>query len=85
MSVPSGVCTHHGIFYCSLPGGVRAHPGLFRAHAFETPASFEIVAKKPLDSAVVHVQANQKTSPLALSKNIDVTPSMHMRLHIGEQ
>ena len=37
-------CAHaYGNFYCPLPGGVRAHHGLFRARAFETPAIFHIV------------------------------------------
>ena len=40
--MPGGVRTHRDNFYCSLPGGVRAHHGLFRARAFETPATFRI-------------------------------------------
>ena len=60
---------------CSLPRGVRAHHGLFRARAFETPATFHIVAKSHW---IVQrfIQANQKTSPLPLLINIDVTSSI---------
>ena len=39
-------CAHaYSNFYCSLPCGVHAHHGLFRARAFETPITFHEVAK----------------------------------------
>ena len=43
--MPDGVRTHHVNFCCSLPGGVHGHHGLLRVCAFETPATFHIVAK----------------------------------------
>ena len=61
-SMPGGVLTHHGNLHCYLPGGVRAHHGLFRARTFETPATFHIPAKKPLDSAVVHSRKSKDQS-----------------------
>ena len=75
MSMPGGVPTHHGNFYCSLPIGVRAHHGLLRARAFETPATFHIVAKS-LWTVQWFIQTNQKTIPSPLLINIAVTPSI---------
>ena len=73
---------HHGNFYYSLPGGVPAHHGLFRARAFETLSTFHVVAKRHRTlSAVVHSN-NQKTSPSHLLMNTDVTPSVSI-LHVG--
>ena len=66
-SMPNGVRTHHGNVYCSLPGGVRAHHGLFKVRAFETPATFHIVAKNH-KTVQWFIQANQKI--------IDVTTSI---------
>ena len=47
-----------------MPGGVRANYGLFRARAFETFATFHIVAKKPLAGAVV-LSSKSKDQALA--------------------
>ena len=58
----TGVRTHHSNFYCSLPSSVHAHHGLFRACAFEIPATFHVVIKKPLDSAVVHSSKSKDQS-----------------------
>ena len=68
----------YGNFYFSLPGSVRAHHGLFRARAFETPATFHEVAKSYW---IVQwfIQANQKTSPSPLLINIAVTPSINIQ------
>ena len=61
--MPGGVRMHHGNFYCSLPSDVRAHHGLFRACAFEIPATFHIYSsKKPMDSAVVHSSKSKDQS-----------------------
>ena len=64
--------TYHGNLYCSLPGG------LFRAHAFETPATCNIHVAVTKSYCTVHwfIQANQKTSAKPLLVNIDVTPSI---------
>ena len=78
-SMPGGVCTDYGNFYCSLPGGVRAHHGLFRTRAFETPATFHKIAKSHW-TVQWFIQANQKTSPSPLLINIDVTLSIGNRL-----
>ena len=78
MSMPDGsVCMHHGNFYCSLPDGAHAHHGLFKARAFETPATFHIVAKSHW-TVQWCIQANQKTNrcPSHLLINTDVTPSI---------
>ena len=71
-------CVHaYGNFYCSLRGSVRAHHGLFRTRAFETPATFHKVAKSHWTEQWF-IQVNQKTSPSPLFINIAVTPSIGM-------
>ena len=75
MSMSGGVCTHQGNFYCSLPGGVRAHHGLFRARAFETPATFHIV-EKSLWTVQWVIQTNKKTNTSPLLINIAATLSI---------
>ena len=76
-AMPGVVRTHHGKcnFQCSLPGGVLMHHGLFRACAFETPATFHIVAKSHW-AVQWFIQPSQKTIPSPLLTNIDVTPSI---------
>ena len=78
-SVLGGVHKHHVNFSCSLPGGVGAHHGVFRARDFETPATFYVVAKSHW-TVQWFIQASQKTSPLPLLINIDVTPSIWMNI-----
>ena len=56
-SMPLAVVT-----YCSLPGDVRPHHGLFRTFAFETPAIFHIVAKSHW-TVQWFIHANQMISP----------------------
>ena len=75
-SMPGGVRTYHGNFYCSLPGVVCAQHGLYRARAFKIPATFDVV---PKSHWIVQwfIQANQKTSPSSLLINNDATRSTH--------
>ena len=42
---------------------------LFRAHAFETPATFLVVAKKPLDNLVVHSSKSKERSLAFVDKH----------------
>ena len=65
----------YGNLYRSLPGDVRAHHGLFRARAFETPATIHKVAKS-YRTVQGFIQANQKTSPSPLLIKIAVIPSI---------
>ena len=58
--MPGGVHMHHGNFHHSLPCSVGAHHGLFWAHAFETSATFLMVAKshwtfKQIERPVPHL------------------------------
>ena len=65
--------THHGNLYCSLPGCLRAHHGLFTARAFESPASFHIlVLAKSHWTVQWFIQSNQKKrlSPLLICINV---------------
>ena len=67
-----GVHTHHGNFYCSLPGGVRAYDGLFRAPALETPATFHLVVKQTIGLRSDSYK-QIKDQSLAFVDNNDVT------------
>ena len=73
--MPGGVRTHHDNFYYSLPGSVHAHHGLFRARAFETLATFPIVAKRHW-TVQWFFQAIQKTCPSPLLISIAFTLSI---------
>ena len=47
--MPDGVRTHHGNFYCFLPGGDRVHHGLYHrivAKAMAYIYSIEIIVEK---------------------------------------
>ena len=72
MSMPGGLRTFHGNLYCSLTGG------LFRAHAFETPATcnIHVAVTKSHWTVQWFIQENQKTSASPLLINTDVTPSI---------
>ena len=71
MSMPGGVRTHHGNFYCSLPSDMCAHHGLFRARAFETHAPFHTYSSKSHWTGQWFIQAKSESS-LAF---VDVTRS----------
>ena len=61
------VHTHHGNYYCSLPGDVYAHHG--KGQCFWNSCNILFRSKKPSDSAVVHSSKSKDQSIAIVDKH----------------